>query len=152
MPENRKPVVPLAALIQRKAPVTPAAAKIVQTKLAAPSPCNCGGKLPPIQMAKAHKKQAALYEQAAQNWDNYACYESSFAKDIERYFAEKARGYDKARQFILNFMVARGLGGDEYYPGHCSGNKSSKQNSGTKSVIDAIHSAFDSYMTKNPLF
>jgi hypothetical protein len=152
MPEIRKPPVPAAAAVLRRAPPAPAAVKIVQGKLAPLPPCGCGGKLPPIQMSKQHKKQAALYDQAGRNWDNYACYESSFAKDIERYFAEKANGYAKARQAIINFMIARDMGGDNYFPGHCSATSASKQNAGTKSVIDAIHKVFENYMNKNQLF
>jgi hypothetical protein len=150
MPENRKPITPAAAVIQRKAPVAPGAVKIVQGKLAPLPPCSCGGKPAPIQMAKkkkTQKKADTLYEQAGRNWDNYACYESGYARTIERFFLNTTTA-EKVRDAIVRYMVARDLGGGDSFPGHCSATSASKQNSGSKEVIDKIHKVFEGYIAK----
>lgn len=150
MPDNRRPTLPAPALIPARAPIAPAAVKVAQGKLVPMpgTPCGCGPKTPPIQMAsKKQKKLAGLYDQAAQNWENYACYDSSYARTIERFFLDFTPA-KKVRTAIISYMVARGLGGQDSYPGHCSADSSHKQNSGTKAVVDKIHAAFEKYMAK----
>jgi hypothetical protein len=152
MKESAMPNIklPPPSLKARASATSPAAAKIVQGKLAMPQPCGCSPKcsgqvLPVLMKAniiQAAKKQKAMekkYKQAARNWSNYACYETHSAKIIERHF--------NTLNEIHTFMVNHNLAGDDSFPGHCSGGKGNKQNSGTPAVLAKIRTAFAAYLT-----
>ncbi len=139
------------AVYQPQALTKPAAAPVAlglgQSKSVLNTSCGCshGGlaassalqmKPAVLQAAKAKKQKAneKLYKQAARNWSNYACYETSTARQIERGFANL--------NAIYTFMVRHQLAGADSFPGHCSGGKGNKKNNGTKAVLDKIRTTF----------